>query len=1167
MIVHLLAAIPGHLDHLEAVLLHSLWQGFLFCLVVFMALRRTPVTRPNLRYGVAVCGLFGLVLIVLITWCALVYMDRTPPVTEVSGAAQTATVSAGLPSPVSPSPAAAVSAGRPPVLPAPRFVPAQGLLAVWFSGVLVMLLRLCWLLRGARSLSRRALPVGDPAVCALLDEMRTALRVSRRVAVRAVDGLASPVAMGLFWPVVLLPLSMLSGLTPEQLRVVLAHELAHIRRYDYLVNFLQLVIESLLYFNPAVWWLSRQTRIEREACCDALAASLSGGPEPYAVALAEVARACSWGAVLPVPAQAFGAEHRSGGLADRVRRLLQPGYWPRLRLRGHSILLGLLLSAALLLGLYQSSKLGVAFAGWCFTDAQRVEALNGVDKTLVPGPWDPNAKEEQVKVSGRVVLSDGKPMPKKGGLLDIDSFSGHHSGTSGIPTDGERFEFQTTAGEVCVSCSLPGYAPARVGPLHGDAAHPIENVEIRLEPSEPATVRFIDASGVPISGVRVTAGPRYWPNRISYTIDRVSDDSGTVTLEQSRRTPLSFALVAEASGFVKAAYDNLTLASGTSTDLVLQADTPIEGVVTDKASGNPVKGAEIALLYREAAHSSYGTDGKTLANSNEQGRFVLRGLDKGQGYYLLVKHAGHGSEVLRIAPPMEMPLTIALVPRYVRGIIQGDLSLLKRKKPDNDPEWAKRFSPQLRSLVRAGMEGLGLSGSDVPIVTSSMELHIDNLGFGAQDTETPVVIKDGVGTFQIDGLRQGELTLTAGPVSRRIQVSAPVGDLVIDLAQAAKRPTRPVRLRFTVPLGAPPASGTVIVQSNYPDGRPYENRKVQVVDGRGELTVEPPANTWVMVNGLAGYLPEPGSGKELSIDVVSRFYTITAGTDPYDVKVRLDRAGAIEGVVLLDDGAPATEVNLSASIKVEKSDGSSSSVPLNNAFNNCNSKGEFAFMPVPFGACIEVTASLGCSTQVAKLTVSEWKPVARVELKFGKLIDLPVSVLGPNGKPLPGMAVTLSDDAQYSFGMTTDTDGRCLFRGIDPSRKYTVTAKPAALYQCASIPLALDGTPNVLRLQDGLRLAGQTRFSNSDAVPANIKLRAYKTGNEPLLGGAVYQAETVTDNQGRFVFTNLCPGTFVVDFCWEGLSVAAGVEGTDAERTFTAGQTEPALIWVKPAQR
>ena len=71
------------------------------------------------------------------------------------------------------------------------------------------------------------------------------------------------------------PVSALAGLTPRQVEAILAHELAHIRRHDYVVNLLQTVVETLLFYHPAVWWLSHRIRVERENCCDDLAVSHS----------------------------------------------------------------------------------------------------------------------------------------------------------------------------------------------------------------------------------------------------------------------------------------------------------------------------------------------------------------------------------------------------------------------------------------------------------------------------------------------------------------------------------------------------------------------------------------------------------------------------------------------------------------------------------------------------------------------------------------------------------------------------------------------------------------------------------------------------------------------------------------------------------------------------
>ena len=97
-----------------------------------------------------------------------------------------------------------------------------------------------------------------------------------------------PTVIGWLKPVILLPIATVNSLTVSQLEAILAHELAHIRRADYVVNVLQSVIETLLFYHPAVWWISSVVRQEREHCCDDLAASISGDKAGYVTALVRI---------------------------------------------------------------------------------------------------------------------------------------------------------------------------------------------------------------------------------------------------------------------------------------------------------------------------------------------------------------------------------------------------------------------------------------------------------------------------------------------------------------------------------------------------------------------------------------------------------------------------------------------------------------------------------------------------------------------------------------------------------------------------------------------------------------------------------------------------------------------------------------------------------------
>jgi hypothetical protein len=124
-----------------------------------------------------------------------------------------------------------------------------------------------------------------------------------------------PTVIGWLRPVILLPASTLTGLSAAQIEALLAHELAHIRRYDYLINLLQTAVETLLFYHPAVWWISRQIREEREHCCDDLAVAACGNVLIYARALAELER-------LRVAAPRFAVAATGGPLVRRIQRLI-----------------------------------------------------------------------------------------------------------------------------------------------------------------------------------------------------------------------------------------------------------------------------------------------------------------------------------------------------------------------------------------------------------------------------------------------------------------------------------------------------------------------------------------------------------------------------------------------------------------------------------------------------------------------------------------------------------------------------------------------------------------------------------------------------------------------------------------------------------------------------
>ena len=159
------------------------------------------------------------------------------------------------------------------------------LVALWFAGVLLFSLRTAGgFLVVARLRRLDSHPVGAELLARCRD-LQQRLGITRVVRYCESVHLDAPAVLGWFRPVVFLPLSALTGLNEAQLRAVIAHELAHIRRFDAFINVFQVAVETLLFYHPAVWWLNKRIRADREDCCDDVAVSVTGGSVGYARAL------------------------------------------------------------------------------------------------------------------------------------------------------------------------------------------------------------------------------------------------------------------------------------------------------------------------------------------------------------------------------------------------------------------------------------------------------------------------------------------------------------------------------------------------------------------------------------------------------------------------------------------------------------------------------------------------------------------------------------------------------------------------------------------------------------------------------------------------------------------------------------------------------------------
>jgi beta-lactamase regulating signal transducer with metallopeptidase domain len=349
-------------------LLHFCWQGTAVAVAYAVVDRMTLRASSKVRYVVALAALMLMPAIVAGTFA--MEMRAAAPARENGQAVQTVSemkLSASPQQVLHEIPLASSLVEEPTswlTMRAERLLPwVDGL---WLAGVLLLAIRslggwfqLEHLRRRARGMVPEELERGFRRIC-------QQVRVGRRVVLRVSDEVISPLAMGVWRVTVILPVSAVLRMPREELEAVMAHELGHIRRWDYLWNLMQMAVESVLFFHPVVWWLSRTVRERREVCCDEIAVRSCAGAEVYARALLRLEEQRTIDLRLAMALTGCG-----GSLLGRVRKVLGDDMAMESRMTsGISVAAAGALVIALLLG----PKVGEAVAAPMMAAAQPVMA-------------------------------------------------------------------------------------------------------------------------------------------------------------------------------------------------------------------------------------------------------------------------------------------------------------------------------------------------------------------------------------------------------------------------------------------------------------------------------------------------------------------------------------------------------------------------------------------------------------------------------------------------------------------------------------------------------------------------------------------------------------------------------------------------------------------------
>jgi beta-lactamase regulating signal transducer with metallopeptidase domain len=377
-------------------LVHLLWQGVLVAAILAAALALLQRQSSNARY-LASCGALVILVTLSVVTAYRAYEPRGlaepdfPSVKASLVAMPNDAVRVQF-SEVQPSRLAQITSYAASHMPQ--------ILLMWIVGVTLLSIRLIVGWVGAHRLAARYTQPAEARWELAMARIADALHLDRTIRLLESTAVEVPTVIGWLRPVVLLPVASLSGLAIEQIEMILAHELAHIRRHDFIVNLMQSAIETLFFYQPAVWWISRRIRIEREHCCDDLAVAVSGDPIRYARALTRFEE-------LRIDAAQTVLAASGGSLLTRVRRLVgvhgESASWSSRWAAGASLLVvvtALLIGPALPLFAKHEEKVG----------KDKVEAKSSKIEAKSDKQAEKAEKKSETKLTVEASSDDGAEM-------------------------------------------------------------------------------------------------------------------------------------------------------------------------------------------------------------------------------------------------------------------------------------------------------------------------------------------------------------------------------------------------------------------------------------------------------------------------------------------------------------------------------------------------------------------------------------------------------------------------------------------------------------------------------------------------------------------------------------------------------------------------------------
>jgi len=499
---------------------------------------------------------------------------------------------------------------------------APYLTAVYLLGVSVMVFRLASGLWGGVRLRRLGTPVDEESLLAMIRRQAKRIGLKTAPAIAYCEQISIPVLIGIIKPAILLPAALASGLSPDQLQALVMHELAHIRHYDLLVNLLQRLVEAVLFFHPAVWYVSRRVSMERENAADDLVVTAGWQRVRYADALVRMAELSSSvrNRRVAVRAAALAASGKNNTeFKRRILRLLDDDNRAKLCLTPVTTVMLVAVAAFAVLA-------PLLVQAWAHSQGNNAEE-----------PHDnPASKATQEHSSHSATIVDPAGRPIGGAHVEFVAIETQ----TVLPTYGHHLvelakQAAITDREGAASVSLPvargwgGYLGIRASAPgmirhHRRYGEPIEDSRVVLWPAKPVVGRVVDWRGKPVAGAIVyghcllpqtkdAENPRHrkWKDFTK------TKGTGHFILTRPADMEVSLRVCSYAGVPLHASVDADTDALG---DLRLSPGTLVTGIVVDE-DGRPAAGIVVKLTGADTEVEAAASDAAVL--TDEYGHFCL----------------------------------------------------------------------------------------------------------------------------------------------------------------------------------------------------------------------------------------------------------------------------------------------------------------------------------------------------------------------------------------------------------------------------------------------------------------------------------------------------------------------------------------------------------------